>query len=74
MISMFAICSSRGWTGLSSMLFPYLEFPQMIARQLLAPFFGPHVTVMEDGGTAGESPARTITTGIRVVLIWSGRR
>jgi hypothetical protein len=46
----------------------------MIATQLLTPFFGPHVTVMEDGETAGESPARTITTGVRVVLIWLGRQ
>ncbi len=55
------------------MLFPSLEFPQMIARQLLAPFCGPHVTVVEDRGTAGESPVPTIATGVRVVLIWSGR-
>lgn len=56
------------------MLFPSLEFPQMIATQLLTTFFGPHVTVVEDGGNEHESPDRTTNTGVRVVLIWSGQQ
>lgn len=67
MISTFAICSPRDWTGLSSMAFPRLEFPNMIATQLLTAVLLPFVTVVKDRQSALEDPVATIVTAVKLV-------
>ena len=49
------------------MAFPRLEFPNMIATQLLTAILLPFVTVVKDRQSASEDPVAIIVTDIRLV-------
>ena len=70
MISTFAICSPRDWTGLSSIVFRSLECPGTFAAQLIRPFCESVVAVKEAGGDAIESEDRKIRKAGKVVSQW----
>ncbi len=49
------------------MAFPRLEFPNMIATQLLTAVLLPFVTVVKDRQSALEDPVATIVTAVKLV-------